>query len=1011
MRVLLWMAAGAVAAVVAAQPAFGQKQRQPVYVGAQMCAPCHDGRHMGDQFSRWFLSKHASAYTSLAKPEAKQIALMSGIPMDPQKSAMCLGCHATGAEAEEWEKDDTFSEKEGVSCEKCHGPGSEYMDAKVMQTPEAARRAGLMMPTRDDCLKCHKEKGSHTAILKRPPMDIEKAWQEIAHPSPDNWEYRKLEPPPLPKEGNPGAKYIGAAACADCHTAADSGYQFSKWRDSQHARAYASLGTPRGYAIAKEMGIHGDPQTNASCLKCHATAYHQPAAGVLERYSIHEGVGCEACHGPGSEYSPEAIMKDRDKAFAAGLKKVTPETCQACHANAHGKPFDYEKSLLAIAHPTRLPPPPPEIRYKTPLNLALRPDGKEIYVTCEAAYTVAVVDPAARRKVAEIPVGGQPMDVCFSPDGQRAFVSNRLDDSVSIIDVLARKTVATIPVGDEPHGLLTDREGKRLYVLNTSSDDISVIDLASLKEEKRLAASRRPWSLARSPDGAQILVTNMLPRFSAYRQPSASEVTVIDAQRAVIEDRVTVADTNLVQGVAWHPSGKYAVVTLLRTKNLVPMTRMVQGWTITNGMGILWADGRVDQVLLDEPGMCFPDPIGIAVTPDGRYALVTSSGTDRVAVVDLPKLVSMLEAASPEQRTEVFPNHLGKSAEFLVTHVPTKDCPRGILMMPDGKTAFAANSLDDSLSVIDLEKIQGDKSSFGAIAPGASPAHSPKLDLSPYGGLNGDKSNFGASAMGAGQVDSPKLDLSPCVERIDLGGPKEITKIRFGERLFHSAKVSFRRQLSCHSCHPDGHVDGLTYDIEEDGPGGGIGKDPVDNRTLRGILDTAPFKWSGINPSLSRQCGARLAVFFTRLAPFSPEELSALDNYICTIPRPPNRYRPVGAPLTEAQRRGRAVFHRTTTNDGRRIPKENQCATCHFPPLFTDRNLHDIGSRQALDSHAKFDTPHLNNIYDSAPYLHNGIAETLEEIWTRYNPRDTHGVTNDMTKDQLNDLIEYLKTL
>ena len=55
--------------------------------------------------------------------------------------------------------------------------------------------------------------------------------------------------------------------------------------------------------------------------------------------------------------------------------------------------------------------------------------------------------------------------------------------------------------------------------------------------------------------------------------------------------------------------------------------------------------------------------------------------------------------------------------------------------------------------------------------------------------------------------------------------------------------------------------------------------------------------------------------------------------------------------------------------------------------------------------------PHLNNIYDSAPYLHNGIAATLEEIWTRYNPHDEHGVTNDMTKDQLNDLIEYLKTL
>jgi len=93
----------------------------------------------------------------------------------------------------------------------------------------------------------------------------------------------------------------------------------------------------------------------------------------------------EACHGAGSEYSPEAIMKDKTKAQAAGLKKVTPETCLACHANARGKPFDYEKSVAAIAHPSELPPPPVEVRYKTPLNLALRPGSEELYVTCEAA--------------------------------------------------------------------------------------------------------------------------------------------------------------------------------------------------------------------------------------------------------------------------------------------------------------------------------------------------------------------------------------------------------------------------------------------------------------------------------------------------------------------------------------------------------------------------------------------------------------------------------------------------
>ena len=70
-----------------------------------------------------------------------------------------------------------------------------------------------------------------------------------------------------------------------------------------------------------------------------------------------------------------------------------------------------------------------------------------------------------------------------------------------------------------------------------------------------------------------------------------------------------------------------------------------------------------------------------------------------------------------------------------------------------------------------------------------------------------------------------------------------------------------------------------------------------------------------------------------------------------------------------------------------------------------------MGTASELDTQDAFDVPHLNNIYESAPYLHDGRVETLEEIWTRFNPDDRHGVTNDMTKDQLNDLIEYLKTL
>ena len=204
-----------------------------------------------------------------------------------------------------------------------------------------------------------------------------------------------------------------------------------------------------------------------------------------------------------------------------------------------------------------------------------------------------------------------------------------------------------------------------------------MIDVATLKEVKRLSASRSPWSLAESPDGKAIIVTHALSRFIQDRQPSMSEVTVIDPARAVVSDRVVVPGANLLQGVTWHPSGEYALFTLLRTKNLVPMTRINHGWTISNGLGILWRDGTVDQVLLDENNLCFPDPTDVCITPDGKLALVTSSSTDRVAVVDLTKLISMLKCASLQERQHVIPNHTGKPSEYVVKHIATRTAPRG----------------------------------------------------------------------------------------------------------------------------------------------------------------------------------------------------------------------------------------------------------------------------------------------------------------------------------------------
>jgi YVTN family beta-propeller protein len=804
------------ALIVGASPlvSFAAPVKDPIFIGAKACGTCHDGPKMGYQFAKWRLSAHARAYAALALPVSREIARLSGITEEPSKSRMCLGCHATASDtedwekasgfgSEDWEKTDGFHIEDGMQCEACHGAGSEYASADIMKDRTKAVAQGLRMSNKDDCLLCHRAKGSHDTVLQNRPFDVDLAWQAIAHPT---------------------------------------------------------------------------PKAN----------------------------------------SPEEA----------------PPTAPAAPTS--------QPKFTGVSEPA----------YKNPLNLALTPDGKELWVTCEASASVVVVDTATWKKLFEIPVGGQPTDVCFTPEGKKAFVSNRLDDSVSVVDVAAHKAVGTLTVGNQPHGVLVDRQGKYLYVLNTSTDNISVFDVTTLQEVKQLSASRSPWSLAQSPDGKSIFVTHALSRFVEGRAPSMSEVTVIDAEQATVKDRLVVKAANLLQGVAWDPSGDFAVITLLRTKNLVPMTRINHGWTISNGLGVLWRDGTIDEVLLDQNNLCFPDPSAVCITPDGKYALVTSSSTDRVAVVDLHKLVSMLKAASPEERERVIPNHLGKSSEFVVAFISTQTCPKGIKCSADGATAYVANTCDDSVTVIDLKKLEA-------------------------------------------------------VGRVDLGGPTEISKHRRGEKLFHSANIAFRRQFSCSTCHPDGHIDNIVYDIEDDG----IGMGPIDNKTLRGIADMAPYKWTGINPSLKRQCGPRLAVYITRIQPFTPEQLTDLHDYLCSIPRPPNRYRKVGENLTDAQRRGRKVFARGAKNNGAPIPVENRCITCHPPPLYMDGKVHDVGTKFPLDVTSRFASPQLLNIYDSAPYLHNGIAPTLEEIWTRYNPDDQHGVTNDMTKDQLNDLIEFLRTL
>jgi hypothetical protein len=148
-------------------------------------------------------------------------------------------------------------------------------------------------------------------------------------------------------------KYIGAAKCGMCHKTAAKGDQFGQWSKSAHAKAYEALASDKALAIAKEKGLDKPPQQHDACLKCHVTGHGKPAAHFEPSFKKEDGVGCETCHGPGSDYKSTPVMKDPAASKAAGLVVADEKTCTACHNSESPtfEGFDFKTMWAKVQHP------------------------------------------------------------------------------------------------------------------------------------------------------------------------------------------------------------------------------------------------------------------------------------------------------------------------------------------------------------------------------------------------------------------------------------------------------------------------------------------------------------------------------------------------------------------------------------------------------------------------------------------------------------------------------------
>jgi Cytochrome c554 and c-prime len=148
-------------------------------------------------------------------------------------------------------------------------------------------------------------------------------------------------------------QYVGADKCKMCHMSEAKGNQYGVWMKSTHAKAYETLAGEKALAIAKEKGLAKPPQETAECLGCHVTGSGKPAEMFAASFKKEQGVSCESCHGPGSDYMKMNIMKDQAAAVAAGLIMPDEKTCTGCHNDKSPtfKGFVFKEAFAKIAHP------------------------------------------------------------------------------------------------------------------------------------------------------------------------------------------------------------------------------------------------------------------------------------------------------------------------------------------------------------------------------------------------------------------------------------------------------------------------------------------------------------------------------------------------------------------------------------------------------------------------------------------------------------------------------------
>ncbi len=328
------------------------------FSGDQTCRVCHPR-----QYADWTLTRHACAWESLVR---------LGKESDPE----CARCHVVGHGIGGFVSRARTPHLLDVQCEGCHGQNgclafTKDLPARVIPPDGLPVAVPAKAPVQADaCLFCHDATHSprfdFATYRKRVLHDQRSELLKLPRAQREE-RLRRLCAGARDQLFDPNTPYIGSAACAKCHPT-----EAAALKDSPHAKALEPLKKPAPATWDVPRHIRGVVGLNRpDCLPCHTTGYGRPGGypavaqapggtglrpvspkgGTPVPHPM-EGVGCEACHGPGKAHAddpkkPQAILR-----LGGGCPEcsVLP-ICRSCHDDANDPDFDYRTALPKARHP------------------------------------------------------------------------------------------------------------------------------------------------------------------------------------------------------------------------------------------------------------------------------------------------------------------------------------------------------------------------------------------------------------------------------------------------------------------------------------------------------------------------------------------------------------------------------------------------------------------------------------------------------------------------------------